>query len=706
MTTTASTSAAVGQAFKEVREFDRAKISARAGLVAAVPVAAMLALGIAVGSPTDAVSMGVGAMLVGVAWRAGDGPLIPPIPTMVVATLALTISTMIGTLTGRWPWLHLGVLVLVCLVAGLATSLGRRGISPGNQAVIAYVVFGRFPEDFTTAVGLASLVLAGGTAQTLFAFVVGTPVAWRRQRQTLARAYRRLADLTGALEGSAAASARALEDADTVLAVPALFADPGRAELINLVEEGRRIRLELAALASTVTQTAREQPDLNPEIHAKVTAGLERLGQALRLISAVISGGVGGPGTLAPVSEELSSWGAERAPLPVERVDERLGALIGQVAAAARTAAALGVPEGRLILVGRPTLGERGLASRLGYLLRSDFRQMRANATLRSASGRHALRLAVVVAGTELLTQRVALPRGYWAVVAAATVLRPGFGATFRLGAERVLGTCAGVVVATLIAVAIDPSGWGIVAVVAVLAYGTYTLYPASFAAGTAMMTAVIVFLLHVVVGDSVTTALDRGLDTVIGGGIGLAAYALWPTWSAHSTGPQLSLLVDAQRDYLRPVLAALTGGGPVEDAVVRAGARRARMTFADTEAVITLARSEPRRGDTNPTGDAATLGALRRVVFAVHALRLELKALPPGRPRPQFAPLSGGLEQALSAVSVALHGGDVSQPLPPLRRMFRQLDWDGESSAVRPALDELVDAVNTAASSAGLQVP
>ena len=104
-----------------------------------------------------------------------------------------------------------------------------------------------------------------------------------------------------------------------------------------------------------------------------------------------------------------------------------------------------------------------------------------------------------MVALTELLVQRVALPRAYWAVVAAASVLRPDFGATFTRGAERVVGTSAGVVISTLIAVALDPSGWGVVAVVGVLAFVTYAVFPASFTAGTAMMTGVVVFLLHAI---------------------------------------------------------------------------------------------------------------------------------------------------------------------------------------------------------------
>ena len=58
-------------------------------------------------------------------------------------------------------------------------------------------------------------------------------------------------------------------------------------------------------------------------------------------------------------------------------------------------------------------------------------------------------------------TSPVTLPlqRSYWMVVAAATTLRPEFGATFTRGTERALGTCLGVGLAGAIAVALHPAG-------------------------------------------------------------------------------------------------------------------------------------------------------------------------------------------------------------------------------------------------------
>src|SRR5581483_3761713 len=125
--------------------------------------------------------------------------------------------------------------------------------------------------------------------------------------------------------------------------------------------------------------------------------------------------------------------------------------------------------------------------------------QLRADASLDSPAGRHALRLTVVVLAAEVISRHVPLQRGYWMVVAAATVLRPEFGATFTRGTERAVGTCLGVALAGAIAILLHPAGGVIVVLVAFLAWAAYSLFPASFATGFAFITALVVFLLNVI---------------------------------------------------------------------------------------------------------------------------------------------------------------------------------------------------------------
>ena len=352
----------------------------------------------------------------------------------------------------------------------------------------------------------------------------------------------------------------------------------------------------------------------------------------------------------------------------------------------------------------RPSLGTRlPLAG-----VPADLQRIRAGATLHSASGRHAVRLAVVVAGTELLVQRLGLPRGYWAVVAAATVLRPDFAATFTRGAEQMAGTSIGVVIATLIAVAIDPSGWGVVGVVGLLAWATYAVFPASFAAGTALLTAVIVFLLHAVAADSAAIALDRGIDTLIGGAIGLTAYALWPTWSGTSTGQLLADVVDAQRLYLTGVLAAVITGDRLDGETLRPLARRARVNYTDADAAITLSQAEPVRG-LHPRQAAEILAGLRRVVYDVHALRVEAAATESRPPASALEPLSQALGTELEQIAARLRDGEEPRELPPARDLYnRALPQIPAAlvAAIRISLDELIDAVNTIAATLGLKLP
>lgn len=687
-------SSAASRAVRASTRVNRSAISLRAGLVAALPVAAVMAVGTLAGEPVAAVTMGAGAMLSGVAWRGGGGPLAPPLVTMAVAAVALALATLAGTLSGSLPWLHLGLLAVFCLAGGLLTTLGRRGGVVGVQTVIAFVVFGRFPEDVAGAFTLTGLILIGAGAQIGFAALVARPPTWQQQRAVLTSAYRALAALAADPTGSNIPAADALQEAHLRLTSPALFADHSAITLSGLVEEGWRIRIELVALRPFRTL---------PEVSGR----LQEASQILDLIATTIADRGRSDERLRREAERLRAWISvspnDDVHATAPAVQVRLAALAGQLRAAVRLSTQSAGPPG-LRGVAHPTRGSRRPLAQLP----TDARRVRASATLESATGRHALRLAVAVTLTELVAQRAGLPRGYWAVIAAATALRPEFGATFTRGAERILGTTVGVIAATLIAVSLQPSGWALVGIIGLLAWLTFTIFPASFAWGTAGITALIVFLLHAVAPESIAIALDRGIDTAVGGAIGVGVYLLWPTWSGRSAERLLADVVEAQRRYAAAVIGQLVRGGAPDESELRRFARRARIAYSDAESAVTLTQSEPVRG-IDPGLASATLVALRRLVYAVHALRADLMILPDHRPRPELAPLGQAIDLATSLVHRRLQGLGAEATLPPLRRLYRQAVGNPAEATEQPVLaplDELIDAVNTLAGGLGLRLP
>src|SRR5579859_4140618 len=164
---------ALSVAVRAAARFDRASISAPAGLLAAIPVVALLGGALLAGNRVAAATMSAGAMLVGIAWRVTGGR--PPLALMATDAAVMAASTFLGGVTGSVTWVHLLVLGLWSYAAGLLVSVGPRGGVLGTQAIIAAVVFGRFSQPAPQALGLAGYVLAGGLTQVVFLSLVRWP---------------------------------------------------------------------------------------------------------------------------------------------------------------------------------------------------------------------------------------------------------------------------------------------------------------------------------------------------------------------------------------------------------------------------------------------------------------------------------------------------------------------------------------------------
>jgi uncharacterized membrane protein YccC len=699
---------AVTSAVRAAARFDPTGVSIAAGLLAAIPVATVLGVGIAIGRPVAGVTMGAGAMLVGTAWRTRGGR--PPIGVMTVDALVMALSTFVGCVTGSVTWVHLCVLCLWSLMGGLLVVVGNWGGVVGTQAIIAVVVFGRFSEPAPAALGLAGLVLVGGLAQALLQSIVRWPLPLRSRRIATAAAYRELARLARASDAaSALAPAGALDDAQASLASPTLLGDPALMTLRSLVSEAYRLRVQLVALHALLRQHGPAAGSTPAITLARRT--LDSTATALELVAQVIVGHLAGEDELrrlagavsAAIDEQESTAPAD----PVERqIIRRLEALSGQLRAIASLAPAAGAGGG---------LRSRRPVKRTDRPLeraRANLDQLRANMSLQSPAARHAIRLAVIVPVAALIARELPLQRSYWMVVAAATVLRPEFGATFTRGAERAAGTALGVGIAGAIAVVLHPTGAETVALVGVLGWAGYATFPASFAVGFAFITALVVFLLNVLSPDTLATATARLVDTLVGGTIGLVAYALWPTWSRVPAWQALADLVAAEREYVDGVLGALMEGRRAPEQTMTQLSRRARLARTTAESVVARSLSEPATRRIDLDRSQAVLGAMRRLIQAAHVLRLDAQDERKRRPQPELAPLRSGLVELLATVETTLRQDPEepasSQRLPDLRDRYieiqRAMRADPQAQELLAELDEMVDAANGLAAAAGLE--
>jgi hypothetical protein len=691
-----STRGVLTAALRGAGTFDRRAVSWTAGLVAAIPVVAALGIPIAAGDPVAGVTMGAGAMLVGIAWRAQGGR--PPLGVMGLDSLMMGLATFVGCISGSVLWIHLIVLTTVALGAGLLVGVGKRGGVIGNQMVIAAIVFGRFSEPLGEAAGLAGLVVSGGLAQVLFQAIVRWPPPLRAQRIATAAGYRALSTLaTGGLEASGLPAAASLDVARDGLSMPALFGDAAISTLRSLVDEGYRIRVTLTAIETVLARLLASAPPTTT-----ATDALRRAAAALDLCARVLEGDLTRSDELTTVIDELSrrlegarddGTFADGGPSAAV-LQRRLAALAGQLRAA-----------GALVPSAARGGGLRSRRPHRGWgrpveVLRRDLAQLRGDVRWESPVARHALRLAVVVPAAELIARQLPLSRGYWIVVAAALVLRPDYGATFTRGAERALGTSLGAGIAGLIVVGLHPAGGVTVILVGMFAWLAFATFPASFAVGFAFITALVVFLLNVITPDTLSTAGSRLLDTIVGGAFGLIVFALWPTWSEAPARQSLADLIAAQRAYGSAVLGwYVTGIRPPADEV-RDLTRRLRLTRVNAEATVARSLSEPSARQIDQGRAQRALGALRRLARVSHLLSLDARDRQQPEPVPGLAPLASSLDVLLARVRAAVAaGGQLREDsLPNLRAGYEQLAGDHPDPELLAELDELVDAANSLA--------
>src|SRR5882672_12076976 len=143
---------------------------------------------------------------------------------------------------------------------------------------------------------------------------------------------------------------------------------------------------------------------------------------------------------------------------------------------------------------------------------------LRANLNLQSAAFRHALRLAVCLAFGAAVGRMFESQRSYWIPMTTVLVLKPDFTTTFSRGILRIVGTMAGLLLATALFHFLPIHTATEIALIGLFTFLARWIGPANYGIFGVVISALIVLLISITGVAPKEVIAARGINTVIGG--------------------------------------------------------------------------------------------------------------------------------------------------------------------------------------------
>ncbi len=647
---------------------------------------AAVVLPLAIGAATGhlAAGLGISAGALNTTFADQPGPYRLRVQRMLLAALAAGLAAFAGSILGQWLPALLAALALWGFAAALLVAVGPHATRVGLISMILLVVLGAEQQPVAQAWAAAALIFAGGVLQTLFAIAAWPLQRYRPERLALAQAFRGLADFarTDSVRASPIALPPSLND------LQALMFGAGRARgraveaFRVLTELAERIRLELFALAHQQSQpesaglrgTLAEARSSSADVLTAIAVALEQAAPPQA------------QGALDTYMQSVAKIEAAPPSPTLGIAAARVAALGGQLRAAVRNA---------------DTAGSRGelRAQRAEFKLPAALRPanpleiLRANLRLSSPACRHAVRCGTCLAIALALSRVLPLSRGYWMPMTVAIVLRPDFGATWRVGLLRVIGTLGGLLLTTALLRFGLGGFWTSLALMTVLCFGYREFATVHYGIAVVCITGVVVILLSFYGIPPETSVHARAIDTVLGSALALIAYLLWPTWERGRERDVLAGMLDAYREYTAAVLQG--------DAQTRRDTRiEARAARSRAQASLDRLRDEPASRANLPRAEALVAQA-NRVVRA--AMMLEASRGSTAAPSiPQLDAFVQACNAALREAAAALRESRTPRGEHSLRARQEALatsladHQDAFAIALLDASDRIVDAIDS----------
>ncbi|HWC97661.1 MAG TPA: FUSC family protein [Candidatus Sulfopaludibacter sp.] len=652
----------------------------------------------AAGNTTGGLIACIGAL--NVAYSDGADPYRLRARRMCAAAVLCSLAVGFGGLCGRNHALAIALSAIAAFVAGLMVAIGTTAADIGTVTLVSLIVFSAHGMSASAALESGGIALAGGLLQTAFALAFWPLRRYQPERRALAAMYTELARSasgTPQIHEAPPASGKSTE-AQTALAGLSGDRSLEAERYLSLLSQAERIRLGLLALSRVRARIGRERDG---------EAAAQSIDRALQLAADALSAVAGrlenrqalpvdAPSSeLAKISESLASDRSGDLGALLRDARAQLDGLAGQLRSAGELAWHTGSP-------GAEEFARRERTQPRTLRLTGPLALLRANLSLDSAALRHALRLAVCVAIGGVVSSAAGWTRAYWCPMTIAIVLRPDFTGTFSRGILRVAGTLIGLVLATGLFHVLSPSIWVHVALIAILAFLLRCFGPANYGIFVIALTGLVVLLIALTGLPPGEVIAARGLNTVAGGAIALAAYAVWPTWERTRLPEELARMLDAYREYFTAVRDSYVepdAGSSARLDRVRLAARRAR---SNMEASVARFRSEPGGTADRVTMLDAIMANSHRLIHAIMSLEAGLARSPVAPARDAFRTFADDVARTLTLLSSALHGSPVAPTdLPDLRADHNALYHQGDVRTERYALvnletDRITNSLNT----------
>ncbi len=655
-----------------------------------------LAAGVVLGSPAGGLIASIGAL--NVSYSDGADPYGYRARRMCAAAVLCALAVFAGGFLGRHEALVVILSAICAFPAGLAVAVGTTAADIGSIALVTLIVFSAHGMTAVDALRSAGAALAGGLLQTAFALAFWPLRRYRPERRALGALFRELARVAAEPPQVLEAPPASEQSTQAQLALAGLSGDRSLAaeRCLAILSQAERIRLALMMLVRLRVRIGREDDSAS-------AAGImeECLALASRILSA-IAGSLSGEQALHPhaeleklhpLAESLRSAAGPGELLRDARL--QIEALAGQLRSAEELTDHID-PAGTL------EFARREAAQPPMLRLTGSLAVLRANLSLDSAAFRHALRLSVCVAIGEMVSAAAGWTRAYWCPMTIAIVLRPDFTSTFSRGILRVAGTLVGLACATALFHILSPSIGVQVALIGVLAFLLRCFGPANYGVFVIALTALVVLLIALTGVAPGELIAARGLNTLAGGCIALAAYAVWPTWERTRLPDELARLFDAYRAYFEAVCDGYTH--PQDSFADRLDRTRldARLARSNLEASMARFRGEPGADLGRITALDAILANSHRFIHAVMSLEAGLERSRPAPVREAFHPFAAHAIATLNLLSATLRGAPLPPgALPDLREDHNALVRSGDPQTARYALvnlesDRITNSLNT----------